>query len=414
MATRPLDLTEWHRSEPIALSVDERDALAGILPSITVQPEQGENAKYTLTPGSTVGAVDIGDFSVVIRPKIGIPQLLSLACYAIGNIRFQREDFGYSEDVAFPDVLALALAAHARRAFAAGLLHGYRTEEEALYGVRGRIRFDDQLKRRFGVAMPVEVRYDEFTDDILANRLVKAAVTLLGGMRLRWRDARVGLGWVAAMLNNVSLVEFPASVVPEVSFDRLNDHYKRVVALSRLVLQNSAFQGSRGGVRAQGFLMDMNQVFQEFVTVALREELELSPATFGERSISSLDVSGSIHLRPDLVWSHGQSCVFVGDAKYKNLTDRDVPEGDLYQLLAYVTALDLPGGMLIYAAEGETRRGRYIVRHSEKTLEVETLDVSGNLDEVLGRVGRVAARVRHLRAIQGHGLRPSWELPMAL
>ena len=85
MATRPLDLTEWHRSEPIALSVDERDALAGILPSITVQPEQGENAKYTLTPGSTVGAVDIGDFSVVIRPKIGIPQLLSLACYAIGQ-----------------------------------------------------------------------------------------------------------------------------------------------------------------------------------------------------------------------------------------------------------------------------------------------------------------------------------------
>ena len=45
-------------------------------------------------------------------------------------------------------VAALALAAAARRAFARGLLHGYLTHEEALPTVRGRIRFDDQLRHR--------------------------------------------------------------------------------------------------------------------------------------------------------------------------------------------------------------------------------------------------------------------------
>ena len=59
------------------------------------------------------------------------------------------------------------------------LLHGYREEEDALQTVRGRIRLDDQMRRRPGFLLPVEVRYDEFTDDILENRLVKAAVVRL-------------------------------------------------------------------------------------------------------------------------------------------------------------------------------------------------------------------------------------------
>ena len=86
------------------------------------------------------------------------------------RVKFQETDFEFPEKVALPDALALALVSAARRAFSRGLLHGYRTEEEALQTVRGRIRFDDQIRRRFGVPLPVEVRYDEFTDDILANQ----------------------------------------------------------------------------------------------------------------------------------------------------------------------------------------------------------------------------------------------------
>ena len=153
-----------------------------------------------------------------------------------------KRQFDFQEEAALPDTLALALAAAARRAFARGLLHGYRTEEEALHTVRGRIRFDEQIRRRFGIAMPVEVRYDEFTDDIVENRLVKAAVARLGEMRLRSRQARRGLGWTAAMLENVSLAEYTPKDVPEVTFDRLNEHYRGVVGLSRLILRHSAFE----------------------------------------------------------------------------------------------------------------------------------------------------------------------------
>ena len=60
--------------------------------------------------------------------------------------------------------------------------------------MRGRIMFDEQIRRRFGIPVPVEVRYDEFTDDILANRLVKAAVFRLGRQQLRSARALGELG----------------------------------------------------------------------------------------------------------------------------------------------------------------------------------------------------------------------------
>ena len=395
---RQIDLQEYQQSEAIPLSITERDDLQAVLPSLTIVPAAGEDAAYHLTPSSTVGAVEIGDLSVLIRPKIGIPQLLSLACYAMGVFKSQEERlFDFKEEAETPpDTLAIALSAAARRAFSRGLLHGYRTEEEALHTVRGRIRFADQIRQRFGIPLPIEVRYDEFTDDITENQLVKAAAIRLGGMRLRSQQARRNLGWIAAMLENVSSVEsFPIDV-PDVRFDRINEHYRGVVGLSRLILRHSAFESERGVVHATGFLMDMNTLFQEFVTVALREALGVSEQVFLEKNIDTLDEDGKVKLRPDLTWWHGRECQFVGDAKYKGIENESVPNADLYQLLAYVTALNLPGGLLIYA-QGKAETATYTVRNSGRRLEVAALNLGGSLDAVLKRVDVLAERVKALR-----------------
>ncbi len=399
---RRIDLREYRRSEVShTLSVYERHELRERL-SVTIDPSD-QDASYHLTPGSTVGAVEIGDLSVLIEPKVGIPRLLSLACYAMGEFKPQNLDFDFGEDEALPDVLTLSLAAASRRAFRRGLLHGYRTEEERLYGIRGRIRFDDQLRRRFGVAIPVEVRYDDFTDDILANRLVKAAVARLSRMRLRSREARRQLGWVAGMLSRISLIEFSPGKTPEIGFDRLNKHYRGVVALARLILRHSEYQSTRGDIRARGFLVDMNKLFQEFLTRALRETLRISPRIFrSDRGLPAvtLDEAGQVKLQPDLSWWESGECTFVGDAKYKRVSDERVSNADLYQLLAYATALDLPGGMLIYA-KGEADPIIHQVRHSGKRLEVAALDLSRSFDDILNQVEDLADRVKRLRNAAG-------------
>ena len=223
-----IDLKEYAPTD-CALSATQRDTLlreASTL-RLSIEPIVDRDSSYRLTAGPKVGAIEIGELSVLIEPKIGIPQLLSLACYAMGVFRSQEDrPFDFKESEALPDVLAIALASAARGAFVRGLLHGYREEEDALRTVRGRIMLEEQMRRRFGIGLPVEVRYDEFTDDILENRLVKAAVDRLSGMRLRSVKARRGLSWVAGMLEQVSPVEFGANDVPETRFRGLLHGYR--------------------------------------------------------------------------------------------------------------------------------------------------------------------------------------------
>ncbi len=156
----------------------------------------------------------------------------------------------------------------------------------------------------------------------------------------------------------------------------------------------------RGGVRANGFLMDMNEVFQGFVTRALRELLGVSDRTL--RSDTNLpgtlwlDKGRRVRLRPDLSWWDGSTCTFVGDAKYKRVQDERVPNADLYQMLAYATALDLPGGLLAYA-EGEEQPVAYEVRNAAKRLQVAAVNVSGSVADIRASIDELAQSVRALR-----------------
>ena len=402
--TNEIELTEYEQLQYLSLDVAQRDLLASRIPELRITPAEGHADLYNLTPGSVVGSFQVGDLSVVVRPKIGIQKLLFLACYSMGAFDLHEGEWHWFKDAdTLPDAMSLSLSMAARRAFEQGLLYGYRRTEESLYTVRGRIRMGEQLKRRFSMPFPIEVQYDEYTEDVIENQLVRAAAWCLGRMRLRSQKARDGLREITARLGNVSLVEFSPADVPEVTFDRLNVRYKEAVMLSRLVLRRGLFESTGGTVPAPGFHMDMDKVFQGFVTQALREALGVS-----ERTLLSdvrlpcpiwLDRThgnrGCIALRPDLTWWDGSRYTFVADAKYKHIRT-SVPNADLYQLLAYATALDLPGGLLIYA-KGERPPHSYSIPNAEKRLDVAEIDLAGDVEGLLRRMGQLAERVRCIR-----------------
>ena len=73
---RRIDLREYGTSEPLRLCVGERDALRATVPSLTIEPAPGEASAYCLKPGSTIGALEIGDLSVAMST----PSWTSRAC----------------------------------------------------------------------------------------------------------------------------------------------------------------------------------------------------------------------------------------------------------------------------------------------------------------------------------------------
>ena len=128
-----------------------------------------------------IGAVTVGELSVEIRPKrkVGIEPLFFMLTYSLDADLWRDTEFSFAEGDSLFEAVVFAFSYQVQRAIRAGLLHGYRTEDEALSTVRGQIRFGDQIALRFGIIPPIECTFDDFTDDILENRLLKAAAVQL-------------------------------------------------------------------------------------------------------------------------------------------------------------------------------------------------------------------------------------------
>ena len=403
MPTR-LELREYEDYPvEIPLGAEQLQALKDA--HIDVTPRGGDT--YTLRPSSYIGVLALGDLSVVVRPKIPIDRVMFMISYALDIGTWRQDDAPLAGDADLLEAIIPAFTHHTNQAIRRGLLQGYRSEEDALHTVRGRIRFGDQIRRRFDIPLPIEISFDDFTEDIEENRLLKTALHLLGRLPIRSPGARRSVRTLRPAFTAVELASYRRGAVPTIAYNRLNRHYRPAVELARLIIESSSLELRHGEVTGAAFMIDMNAVFERFLRAALREALHLPERQWpeGERERRlTLDEAGRVRLFPDLMWRSGpmREPIFVGDAKYKRIVPSGWPNADIYQMLAYCTAADLLSGLLVYAA-GENATACHRVRHAGKTIEVATLDLTGTPDEMLAAVGELASTVT---AHRRHALAP--------
>lgn len=398
MTTPDLDLVEYTPTSGVTLSGEEATALqdlAGVAVLPTVTP-----GVFDLSPGSSVGVLQVGERRIALRPKVPMDRVLFLLSYALDPARWQDVMTSYGTEADLADTMAGALASAIHQAIRRGVLQGYRSVEETAPTIRGRIRFDEQLRRHHDRSFPVEIAYDDFTIDIDENRILLGALWRVRRLPLRSQTLRNQLArlW-SSLADGVALVPYPGGQIPEIMWTRLNQRYRPAVSLARLVLESTTIEQDRSGAGAAGLLVDMNEAFERFVRTALREALGLSERAFpsGKRTPPlHLDRAGRVRLDPDLSWWHRGRCRFVGDVKYKRLSVSGIKHPDLYQLLAYVVATDLPGGLLVYPVAEKQHEATHGVTHLDRTLHVATIDLTGNPSAILDRVADLAERVQLL------------------
>jgi len=395
-ATGVLRLHEHTQMLGIALSPRERDDLAATVTDIRSPRRRARQIATTSGPrprsgwpGSATSRSRSGrdSRSTACCPRVVLDRGLAVAG-RLGGHRFGARPRGGS----LPPVRAPL-----RPALARGLLQGYVRVDDRLTTIRGRIRFADQISRWNGQAPPIEVSYDDFTVDILETSCWKAAADRLSVLGRRSASTTRELRGSATAWPRSASVRSVVRSSPRSPGPALNEHYRSATELARLILRGTGLESASGQVIAPSFLLNMATIFERFVQRALRESLGLSVREFPENSKGppAAPAEGpAVKLEPDLSWWDGRRCVFVGDCKYKR-TDNAIEHADLYQLLAYATATDLPGGLLIYAA-GEADPTDHVVRHAGKVLKVQALELAGTPTEVLGQIDDLASVVRDL------------------
>ena len=195
-----------------------------------------------------------------------------------------------------------------------------------------------------------------------------------------------------------------------------------------MILDGRSFELRSGSMAVSGFLLNMAQVFEDFVCVALGRALGRLPATRSGRASlqyrTHLDAERTVPIRPDFVWLEARdatgpgesaahrdrtapreptapgertaprgrprrSPVIVADAKYKAEKPSGFPPADLYQMLAYCTVLGLETGHLVYA-QGEEAAGAVDIAGSPVRVVRHVLDLEAAPAQVLEQIATIA------------------------
>lgn len=356
--------------------------------ALTITPT-GNPGQFRLRANSMIGTIVTSRLEVLINPKIPVENVFLLLEPARVPIDLRAELVGFGS---YPEITSAFAAFFARlleHTLARGMRRDYVAIEDELVSLRGRVAIE-QLARR-PVPTPLPCRFDEYSIDTPHHRILKAATLRLArlpGIGDRNRDAlRHLLMWFGDVDDRVP----PTSQVLRRGFSRLERHYEPAVRLACLLLDGGSLMHSFGSTSAGAFLVDMNKAFEAFLEVrlgaALRGTLEVrgQAATF-------LDADRRVRMKPDLMFDRGPATVYVGDAKYKVTKDINGVDSDLYQLLAYTTALDLPEGVLIYAQADQVIPAQEInVVRAGKRLHVHRVDLSGDARAIRASVDALAS-----------------------
>jgi 5-methylcytosine-specific restriction enzyme subunit McrC len=248
---------------------------------------------------------------------------------------------------------------------------------------------------------PIECVFDEFTDDIEINRLLKAAVARLGSIRLRSGSSNSRLRSLGPYFANVARISYDPRNLPEVRYDRQTERYRGAVEFARLILKTRSLDSRSGEVSGAAFLLNMATVFEDFVVIALRDSLKVSRRVFPQQAAGRplhLDEDRRLKLEPDLSWWVDGKCRFVGDVKYKRTKSaRGMQHPDLYQMLAYTTATARRHGLLIYAA-GEEPGTTHRIVEADKEVTIRSLDLDVQPAAVLQQIAEIAELIKRQAA----------------
>lgn len=335
--------------------------------------------RYEIESSAIVGTVVTPTLRLFIEPKVPIASLLYLLGY-LGELPDLTPETALADrDDLFAVMAALYLQA-LEPALRHGLVHDYVDVEEALPMPRGRIDWFAQTTRRFGLLPPVECRFSDLVVDTELNRRLLAAIL---------KVARAGLGnastRAAELMQRfvgVNQVPFPRKRLAALPATRRTSRYHSSLVLAELILRNASVELLPGEAACAGLLVDMDDLFEKFILGALEEafggtEWTLVPHPAG----LFLDVRGLVSINPDAM-ARGPRGTVVVDAKYKRATSN----ADIYQMLAYCTAMGAARGYLIYAQAAEQS---FVVRSAGTEIAVLNLDLDQDVEGIKRRVAAI-------------------------
>ena len=360
----------------LALEVDAQELTVNVgasMASHEPEPVLTRQLDGTWRAGRYIGELRRAGRVLEIRPRLGIETIARWVGAAL-NVRVVPATAEHRDTSALVAELMAAVWRAAVTDAARHGLPGFRTDtlHEGLFA-RGRIDVRRTLRiaasGRPGIASVDRPR----TADNAATRAIVLADRVLDAHieRAYWRGERVAEVVTQMRSATGDRPRLPtARELRQVRYTPITLPYKRAAWLSWQIARRTGLRASATAEGAEGFLIDVAELWELFLVHCARKACGASVVTHGTRLSTAQRLLHSAEdqqhglgrLYPDIVIGAADSPRAILDAKYKPLREpRGVDREDLYQLVSYLTSHSPSGdalGMLAYPLDAEPPQSR--------------------------------------------------------
>lgn len=408
-----LAVSEWAKI-PIRESGGDADGFTraqanALIQAARAHPLGGDDGVGILTDhyrhlrtGQMVGVLAAGDCSLEILPKIdpAAPdesqpttraQLIQMLDVALGlGIGSGGQAAMAVQYGSLLDILIRVFADRLLAAVRRGLPRQYRTREEDLGTLRGRLNVGRQYTVLAARPNHLACRYDELSSDIALMQVMKACVLFVSRFA-RGGETRRRLEELRYLLADISTVPLSALPWADVRIDRSNKSWAELVILVRMLLARDWQDTRHDPGRQQGIslLFPMNDLFETYIAtlagrVARRHGLAVETQGGGLFCLREEDGLGRqlFKTRPDIIIREPAGRVrLIIDTKWKRIGSQmedkkqGVSQADVYQMMAYGELYDCAKLVLLYPRQDINKIRREFKTNTKDNRFVRVCDV---------------------------------------
>jgi len=393
VAARTIRLTEYQDWTGDLSDEDAKYVLSQLSPKVAIR-RRVQDGLYVLNPNQFVGVVTLpSERRLESHPKVPLRNLFYMLAVAFDlpspfmdqTAKFERLDEILEFVVSF-------FAELVEKRIDDGLYRSYVEQENNLAAVRGQIEFAEDLRRNYVMRHRTYCRYEEFSWDIPENQIIRQVLHLLGGWGFE-RELRLRLYGLDAALSEVAPVVLPLSSLDRFQYNRFNEDYRQIHQFCRFFLEGASLSEESGPFDFRTFLIDMDKLFERFVTEVLRERADIHTAVDAQVS-THLGHEQKVLMRPDVIVSEEGTVGLVADCKYKRLEPSEFKNHDIYQMLAYCTATRVQRGLLIYPLHAAVVRDEVEIRNTQTVIRQITINLGkGEIAELDQECDAFAERI---------------------
>ena len=303
----------------------------------------------------------------------------------------------------FAAILAKGISVLLKR----GIGKEYISRTEATASLRGKLEITESIKTQTALRKQMVCCYDEFSENSVMNRIIKATARLLITAEIsKMRKQR--LRKLMVYFENVEDIDLHG-VDWHMRYDRNNQTYRMLISICYLTVKGLLQTGDNGSTKIMDFLDEqrMCRLYEKFILEYYRKEYPKIVANPSQISWVLDDENDFMlpTMQSDITLCYGEKVLIIDAKYYAHATQvqydvHTLHSCNLYQIFTYVKNKEaaLSGkphevsGLLLYAKTDETVLPDGEYRMSGNRISVITLDLGCDFSDIASQLDDIAMK----------------------